>query len=96
MPIHAVKFKIKKSNNAEGTKKELKIISIYSLGIEPHISVNRCPIRSIHPQKYPWVPPSKHPIIVPVMAMEIPNIIDTRSPYTNLAKTSRPRSSVPR
>ena len=51
MPIHAVKFKIKKSNNDEGTKKEHKIIRIYNLGIEPQISVRRCHIRTIHPPK---------------------------------------------
>ena len=53
MPIHAVKLRIKNSNNADGTKKELKIIRIYNLGIEPHTSVNRCHIRSTQPQKYP-------------------------------------------
>ena len=39
--LKKIRFKIKKSSIAEGTKKELNIIKIYSRGIDPQISVNR-------------------------------------------------------
>jgi hypothetical protein len=53
IPIHAVRFKIRKSIKADGTRKELRMINIYRRGIEPHISVSLCPDRSTQPPKNP-------------------------------------------
>lgn len=83
------------SSDTLGANTALKMMSRYSSGMEPQISMKRWNARSTLPPKKPWIAPVSTPSSTPVTVSARPNSTLTRKPYSNCASGSRPRSSVP-
>jgi predicted trehalose synthase len=63
-----------------GAKTALKMISRYSSGIEPQISMKRWNSRSTLPPKNPWIAPVTTPSTTPVKVSASANSTLTRKP----------------
>ncbi len=63
-----------------GASTALKMISRYSSGIEPQISMKRWNARSVLPPKKPWMAPATTPSSTPVTVSASANSTLTRKP----------------
>jgi len=63
-----------------GANSALKMMSRYSSGMEPQISMKRWKARSVLPPKKPWIAPVRMPSTVPMKVSARPNSTLTRKP----------------
>ena len=63
-----------------GANTALKMISRYSSGIDPQISIARCIVRSSRPPKYPCTAPASTPSTTPMAVSASANRTLTRNP----------------